>query len=131
MKALAASILLLLFLSSLYQPKTLVGKWIYAGDIFNGKKEGGPTDYTLQRNYDAKGFTAYVLQKGYKTQKYETGTYALTNDTCLETQTWCAQDSKLLNIKVHYHYSFRKDTLVLSGILPDGANVEEYWKRIR
>jgi len=121
----------LILLSSFDQPKTLSGKWTYAGDIFNGKKEGGPTDYTLQRKYNDTGFTAYVIQKGYKTEEYETGIYSLAADTCLETQTWCSQPSKLLNVAVHYHYSFNKDTLVLNGILPNGAIVEEYWKRVK
>jgi len=131
MKILAALFLGVLFLSSFDQSKTLAGKWIYAGDIFNGKKEGGPADYILQRKYNDTSFTAYVIQKGYKTEEYETGNYSLTTDTCLETQTWCSQPSKLLNIVVHYHYSFNKDTLVLNGILPSGAIVEEYWKRVK
>jgi len=131
MKIAAISVLVIIFLSSFYQSNPLVGKWVYAGDIFNGKKEGGPTEYTLQRDYDNSHFTAYVIEEGYKDEKYETGDYTLTNDSCVETQTWCGQPSKLLNIPVHYHYSFNKDTLVLNGILPDGALVEEYWKRVK
>ena len=131
MKGLTVSILTLLFLSSVDRSNTLAGKWTYAGDIFNGKKEEGPADYILQRNYDFKGFTAYVIQKGYKNEKYETGKYLLSPDSCIETQTWCSQDSKLLNIPVHYHYSFRNDTLVLTGILPGDTHVEEYWKRVK
>jgi len=131
MKTGAALLLVMIFLSSFYLPQTLTGKWIYAGDIENGKKESSPTDYTLERIYDNASFTAYVIQKGYKTEKYETGSYSLSLDSCLETQTWCSQPSKLLNIPVHYHYSFNKDTLVLKGILPNGTSVEEYWKKVK
>jgi hypothetical protein len=130
-KTFAILILCMACLTSIKLSGTLAGKYIYAGDIENGKKEAGPTDYTLLRNYDAAHFTAYVIQKGYKTEKYETGNYSLTIDTCFETQTWCSQPSKLLNIAVHYHYSFNKDTLVLKGILPNGTKVEEYWKRVK
>jgi hypothetical protein len=131
MKILAVLVLSILFLSSFNMHKTLACKYIYAGDIENGRKEGGPTEYTLQRNYTATQFTAYVIEKGYKTERYETGKYSLTTDTCLETQTWCSQPSKLLNKVVHYHYNFNKDTLVLKGILPNGTKVEEYWKRVK
>jgi len=118
-------------LTSFYQPGTLQGTWEYAGDIFNGKKEGAPTEYALHRKYTETNFEAFVIEKGYEPEKYETGNYTLNADTCLETQTWCAQPSKQLNITVHYHYSISNDTLTLKGVLPDGENVEEYWKRIK
>ena len=116
---------------SYYSPRSLKGNWQYAGDIFNGKKEGAPKEYSLLRKYTDTGFTAYAIEKGYKPEKYETGRYALNADTCLETQTWCSQPSNLLNITVHYHYIFRNDTLILSGLLPTGGITEEYWKRIK
>ena len=130
MKILAITFLVII-LSFPNNPENLSGKWRYAGDIENGRKDNGPTDYILERVYDKVHFTAYAIQKGYKTEKYEIGNYILSSDSCIETQTWCSQDSKLLNIPVDYHYSFRKDTLVLAGILPTGAHVEEYWKRVK
>jgi len=131
MKKIAASFLLIILLSSFYQTNTLKGKWEYAGDIFNGKKEGAPTEYTLQRKYNNEHYEASLLEKGSKPEKYETGDYSLNADTCLETQTWTNQESKLLNITIHYHYEIRNDTLILSGILPNGRSVEEYWKRVK
>src|ERR1700743_394169 len=104
MKKILSAALVIAALSSFYQTKNLTGTWNYAGDIFNGKKEAAPTEYTLQRKYTDTGFTATVLEKGYDPEKYETGRYSLNADSCLETQTWCSQPSALLNIPVHYHY---------------------------
>jgi len=130
-KIITGAFLLIVFLSSFYQAQTLEGKWEYAGDIFDGKKEGAPKEYTLQRTYSQAHFEAYVIQKGYMPEMYETGDYKLTADTCLEVQTFSNQDSKLLNIPVHYHYVISNDTLTLKGILPNGEHVEEYWKRLK
>ena len=130
-KILTASFLLFILLSSFYQAQTLKGKWEYAGDIFDGKKEGAPKEYALQRTYSQAHFEAYVIQKGYVPEMYETGYYKLNADTCLEVQTFSNQESKLLNIPIHYHYTINNDTLTLKGILPNGERVEEYWKRLK
>lgn len=130
-KILSGAFLIVIFLSSFYQAQTLEGNWEYVGDIFNGKKEGPPVGYALQRKYSPAHFEAYVIQKGYVPEMYETGDYWLKADSCLEVQTFSNQDSKLLNIPVHYHYSVINDTLTLKGILPNGEKVEEYWKRIK
>jgi hypothetical protein len=131
MKIPVVLILLVIGLCSFYQTKSLAGRWEYAGDIFNGKKEAAPTDYALIRKYTATNFEALVIQKGYKTGKYEAGKYSLNNDSCFETQTFCSQPSKLLNITVNYHYTISNDTLTLQGILPDGEATTEYWKRVK
>jgi len=131
MKILTGALLVVVFLSSFYQTPTLEGNWEYAGDIFNGKKEGAPKEYVMRRKYSQAHFEAYVIQKGYMPEMYETGDYLLKADTCLEVQTFSNQDSKLLNIPVHYHYTINNDTLTLKGILPNGERAEEYWKRIK
>lgn len=131
MKILTGALLVVIFLSSFQQTQTLEGKWEYAGDIFNGKKEGAPKEYTLQRTYSPAHFEAYVIQKGYMPEMYETGDYWLKADSCLEVQTFSNQESKLLNIPIHYNYTISNDTLTLKGILPNGERIEEYWKRIK
>jgi hypothetical protein len=131
MKKVIVLFLGLTLLCSFYQTKSLKGTWEYAGDVFNGKKQGPPTEYTLERKYNNDHYDAFLLEKGSKPGKYETGNYTLTADSCTETQTWTNQDPGLLNIPVHYHYLISNDTLILTGVLPNGHSVEEYWKRIK
>jgi hypothetical protein len=127
-------ILAVFILSSFYQPKrikSLKGNWQYAGDILNGKKEDATEDLVLQRKYTDTGFTAYFAEKDSLPQKYETGTYKLVNDTCFETETWSGFPSKLLNITIGYHYAIRHDTLILTGVLPNGATTVDYWTKVK
>jgi hypothetical protein len=114
-----------------FAPITLKGTWNFAGGIYNGKKEGAPSGYTLQRKYQVNTFNAYLLEKGSKAQKYQSGNYELKNDTCLETETFSAQPSQLTGKTIIYHYSVRQDSLILQGTLPSGMTVEEYWKKVK
>jgi hypothetical protein len=123
--------LIALALCAFQNPTTLKGTWKFVGGIYNGKKEGGTTEYTLQRKYDAKHYEAFIIEKGYKPEKYETGDYILKGDTCVDTETFSKQQSGITNIPVPYLYSVRNDTLTIKGKLPTGMQVEEYWKRVR
>jgi hypothetical protein len=119
-----------LLLSSFQTKPTLKGNWEFVGGIYNGKKEGATSGYTLRRKYDATGYQAFALEKGYKPIKYEAGTYTLKGDTCIDKETYSNQPSKITNIPIHYLYTVRKDTLILKGTLPTGMQVEEYWKKV-
>ena len=112
-------------------PLTLKGTWQFVGGIYNGKKEGATTGYTLHRKYDATHYEAFAIEKRCKPEKYETGNYVLKGDTCIDKETFCSQPSKIINIPIHYLYSLKNDTLTLKGILPTGMRVVEYWKRIK
>ena len=131
MKKVASAILVVIIASAFSGNKTLKGTWEYLGGIYNGKKDGAPAEYTMQRQYDNAHFNAFALQKGYKPEKYEAGDYILKGDTCIETETFSSQPSKLKNIPVHYRYKIRHDSLIFSGKLPSGMVVEEYWKRVK
>jgi hypothetical protein len=72
-----------------------------------------------------------VIEPGEKPYTYESGDYTLKADTCFETQTYCAQESQLLNQTITYTYSISNDTLTFKGTLPNGKAVESYWKRIK
>jgi hypothetical protein len=120
-----------LLLLSFQTTTTLKGTWKFVGGIYNGKKEGQPTEYALQRKYDTAHYEAFIIEKGYKPEKYETGDYFLKGDSCIDIETFSSQPSKITNIPVHYLFSLTKDTLTLKGTLPTGATVEEYWKRIK
>ncbi|MDB5135174.1 MAG: hypothetical protein JWP37_1777 [Mucilaginibacter sp.] len=123
------SFLFVLLVSSFSGKDSLRGTWEFQGGIYNGKKEGGPAEYTLQREYNDQHYEAFLLEKGSKPEKYEAGDYLLKGDTCIETETYSAQPSKLTGIPVSYLYSIRNDTLTLKATLPSGMIVEEYWKR--
>jgi len=120
-----------LILLSFTPPVTLKGTWQFAGGIYNGKKEGAPEGYALHRKYTATNYQAFVIEKGVKPEKYETGNYSLKGDTCVDTETFCSQPSKITNIPIRYLYTLRHDTLTLKGTLPTGMRVEEYWTRVK
>ena len=123
------SFFLILLVSSFISKETLKGVWEFQGGIYNGKKEGPPAGYTLQRKYDKHHYEAFVIDSGNKPEKYEAGDYVLKGDTCIETETYSSQPSKLTGISVAYLYSIRNDTLTLMATLPSGMAVEEYWRR--
>ncbi len=124
-------IFILTFLYNGSEPATLKGTWNFVGGIYNGKKEGPTKEYTLQRRYSVAQYEAFAIETGYKTEKYETGNYVLKGDTCIDTETFCSQPSKITNIPIHYLYKIRHDTLILTGTLPTGMQVEEYWKKVK
>jgi hypothetical protein len=72
-----------------------------------------------------------IIEKGAEPIPYEKGDYVLKQDTCLETQTFSAEPSKLLNITLKYHYLIKNDTLTFSGVLPNGTIVKEFWKKVK
>ncbi|QKJ29948.1 hypothetical protein HQ865_09335 [Mucilaginibacter mali] len=131
MKKFAVAFIVIVTCSAFQGATSLKGNWIFVGGIYNGKKEGAPKEYSLQRKYQDNKFDAYLLEKGQKPQKYQSGNYLLKPDTCLETETYSAQPSKLTGKTVHYHYQLRRDTLILQAVLPTGMQVEEYWKKQR
>jgi hypothetical protein len=127
-------IFLLVFIllgASFADKETLKGVWEFRGGIYNGKKEGAPTEFTLQRKYNTKHFEAFAIEKESKPEKYEAGDYILKGDTCIETETYSSRPSKLTGIPISYLYSIRNDTLTLKATLPTGMTVVEYWKRIK
>ena len=121
--------IILALMTSFQTAPTLKGTWNFVGGIYNGKKEGAPVGYTLQRKYDDQHYEAFGVDSSNRPEKYEAGDYVLKGDTCIETETYSSQPSKLLGIPVHYLYSVRNDTLTLKATLPSGMAVEEYWGR--
>ncbi|MDB4924927.1 hypothetical protein [Mucilaginibacter sp.] len=131
MQRLMFSLLAMLVLSSSQKDNTLKGTWEYRGGKFNNKISPAPKGYSQQRKYTDKGFEAYLLEKGEKPVKYEAGNYSLKGDTCLEIQTYCLQSQEMVGVVVRYSYRVKDDTLFLNATLPNGARVEDYWKKIK
>jgi hypothetical protein len=121
----------LLAFSSFYTETTLKGTWEFKGSVLNGKRDGAPKEYTLQRRYTSSQYDAFLLEKGEKAVKFESGNYKLKGDTCLETQTYSSQPTKLKGIIVHYWFKVRNDTLILRAKLPNGMIEEDYWKKVK
>jgi len=113
-----------------FDDSPLKGVWEYRGGIINGKLDAAPAAYKLQRDYDNEHYKAKVIEEGEKTQIYEKGDYRLKEDTCFETQTYCMQESKLLNKTIKYNYIISNDTLKLLSVLPNGNEVEDYWVKV-
>jgi hypothetical protein len=124
-------VFILLILSSFQSTTSFKGTYEFVGGIYNGKKEGAPADYVLNRKYDDAHYQAFVIEKGYKPEKYEAGNYAISGDTCIDTETYCSQPSKITNIPISYSFTLKNDTLTFRGTLPTGMKVEEYWKKIK
>ena len=131
MKRILPFFVLLLMLCSFSGEKSLQGTWEFIGGVFNGKYDGPPKDYTLQRKYTSTQYEAFMLEKGEKPLKFESGNYKLEGDTCLETQTYSSQPSKLKGVTVHYLYAVRHDSLILRAKLPNGYYEEDYWKKVK
>ena len=123
------SFLSFVLVSSFTMIATLKGTWQFVGGIYNGKKEGAPVGYTLQRKYDDSHFEAFVIDSTNNPEKYEAGNYVLKGDTCIETEIFSSQPSKLTGVPVSYLYSIHNDTLTLMATLPSGMVTEEYWKK--
>lgn len=113
------------------QSANLKGTWEYRGGKFNYKLSAAPKGYSQQRKYTDTKFDAFLYEPDQPTVKYESGDYTLTGDSCLETQTFCLQDQSMVGKTVHYHYVVRNDTLILNGTLPNGADIEDYWKKVK
>ena len=129
MKKSLTLLLVIITCSSAFKPQTLKGTWKYLGGIYKGKPEEASKEYTLQREYDDAHFNAFLLEPNQPLYKYQSGNYTLTKDSCFETETASAQPSKLTGITIRYHFNITHDTLKLTGILPNGNNVEEHWLR--
>ncbi|HEY4194436.1 MAG TPA: hypothetical protein VGM63_02810 [Mucilaginibacter sp.] len=121
----------LLFLTFFQSPKTLKGTWEYRGGKFNNKLSAAPKGYAQQRIYTDSKYEAFMYENGQPPLKYESGNYALKGDTCLETQTYSLQPSKLKDVTVPYFYVVHKDTLFLVAKLPSGAVEEDFWVKVK
>jgi hypothetical protein len=130
-KAFLPVAIILLLCSFHFADSPFKGTWEYRGGIINGKLDSASSGYKLQRTYDDQHYKALVIEKGEQDQVYEKGDYQLKNDTCLETQTYCMQESKLLNKTIKYSYIISNDTLKLLSVLPNGNKIEDYWVKVK
>lgn len=107
------------------------GTWEYQGGIYNGKKEGAPKDYKMQRTYTGKTYEGFVLEADAEPEKYDGGNYEIRDTAYLETTTFSSQPSQTLNKTVTYQFNRAGDLFTIKGTLPGGMQIEEYWKKLK
>ncbi|HXI00196.1 MAG TPA: hypothetical protein VNI52_07985 [Sphingobacteriaceae bacterium] len=108
----------------------LEGKWQYDGGIYNGKPKAAAPDFVLQRTYTNDKYEAHTVEAGVQGEKYAGGDYKIDGDSLLLTGTFSSQVSQLVGITQRYEFKLEGGKLTTKGILPNGMNVEEYWKKV-
>lgn len=121
----------LLLMVSCKKTDSLEGTWEYQGGIYNGKKEGAPTDYKMQRSYQDETYEGFVLEEDAEPEKYDGGNYEIRDSIYLETTTFSSQPSQVLNKTITYKFKREGELFTIMGTLPNGMQIEEYWKKIK
>ncbi len=124
----ALSAVIMLF--SCMPSSPLEGKWEYDGGKYNGKIKNSTPDFIMQRTYTGSSYEAYLIDGSASPVKYGAGIYKLKADTFMVTSTYSSQPSQSLGKTINYLYKIEGERLTISGILPDGMIVEEYWKKL-
>lgn len=109
----------------------LEGKWQYDGGIYNGKPKASAPDFVLQRTYTKDKYEAHIVEGGVEGEKYAGGDYKIKGDSLFLTGTFSAQTSQLMGITQGYEFKIEGDRLTTKGVLPNGMQVEEYWKKVK
>ena len=107
------------------------GTWQYDGGIYNERKQNASADFKMQRTYTANKYEAYILEKGDEAKKYGSGRYEIKGDSFLVTSEYSLQPSQLIEKTIGYKFKIENDKLTLNGVLPNGMQVEEYWKKLK
>ncbi|MEO8795610.1 MAG: lipocalin family protein [Daejeonella sp.] len=110
---------------------TLKGTWQYDGGIYDGKIQKASEDFKMQRTYTANQYEAYMIEGEDQPEKYASGTYEIKGDDLLLTGEYSRQPSQLVGKTISYKFNIEKQKLTLKGTLPNGMNIEEYWKKIK
>ncbi|WP_026898373.1 hypothetical protein [Daejeonella oryzae] len=110
---------------------TLKGTWQYDGGIYDGKVQNASADFKMQRTYTEGKYEAYIIEGTEEPEKYATGRYEIKGNEFLVTSEFSSQPSQLIGKTISYKYKLEKDKLTINGILPNGMNVEEYWKKVK
>jgi hypothetical protein len=108
-----AAFLLLVSIIVSCSSKSFEGTWEYNGGVYNGK-----------------AYEAFMIDGENAPEKYGSGRYEVKNDSFLVTSEFSSQPSQTLGKTIAYKYRFSKDSLIIEGVLPNGMQVEEYWKKV-
>ncbi|HEY0899621.1 MAG TPA: hypothetical protein VGD90_09810 [Sphingobacteriaceae bacterium] len=105
------------------------GTWQYDGGIYNGKSRQAAADFKMLRTYTGDSYEGHLLE-GTTETRYTAGKYKIKDDSVFLTSTFSSQPSQLLNRTQAYEYKVEDSRLTIRGTLPNGMQVEEYWKRV-
>jgi hypothetical protein len=106
------------------------GKWQYDGGVYNGKPIKPSPELIMQQTYNNNSYEAFVLERGLEPQKYAGGNYEIKGDTLKVTGTYSSQaTSQSFGKTIDYQFKIDNNRLTIKGILPNGMQIEEYWKK--
>ncbi|HEY0897423.1 MAG TPA: hypothetical protein VGE15_12775 [Sphingobacteriaceae bacterium] len=106
------------------------GTWQYDGGVYNGTPRPPATDFRMVRTYTSDAYEGLLIEGNTET-RYTAGTYEIRNDSVYLTSTFSNQPSQLLGRSQAYRFRIENSRLTISGFLPNGMQVEEYWKKIK
>lgn len=129
-KYITVSFLIVMMINACSPARQLQGKWEYDGGVYNGKLTKATPDFRMQRTYTDNSYEAFVIENGGEPVKYGAGTYEISADTFKVTSTYSTQPSQTLGKSINYLFKIDGKKLTISGVLPNGMTVEEYWKKV-
>lgn len=104
------------------------GTWQYDGGVYNGKPRKAAEDFKMFRTYTWDSYEGHLIEGDIKT-RYTAGKYEIRKDSVYLTSTFSSQPSQLLNRTQAYEFKVEDSRLTIRGTLPNGMQVEEYWKQ--
>ncbi len=125
-----AVILLAASLAGACSSGPIQGTWQYDGGVYNGNPKPPARDFRMVRTYTGDTYEGRLIE-GESETRYTAGTYQIRNDSVYLTSTFSSQPSQLLGRSQAYRFKIENSRLTISGVLPNGMQVEEYWKKIK
>ena len=123
-------VLLIASLAGACSSGPIQGTWQYDGGVYNGNPKPAAPDFKMIRTYTKDTYEGHLIEGDNKT-RYTAGTYEIRNDSVYLTSTFSSQPSQLLGRSQAYRFRIEDSKLTISGFLPNGMQVEEYWKKVR
>jgi hypothetical protein len=129
MKPIVGTIFILASLLGACTSGPMEGTWQYDGGIYNGNSKAAAQDFKMLRTYTKDTYEGKLLE-GQSETRYTAGNYEIRADSVFLTSTFSNQPSQLLGRAQAYKFSIENSRLTISGTLPNGMKVEEYWKKV-
>ena len=109
----------------------LKGKWQYDGGVYDGRAQKASSEFQMQRNYADDTYEAFMLEGNTPPELYNSGIYKVKNDSLMITSQYSSRPSQNTDVMITYKFNIEKEKLTITGILPNGMIVEEYWIKLK